>query len=76
MPPRSLSCPLSCPHPHKPQPGRTDVQCRERWCNVLDPSLDKGQWTPEEDARLLELAVSNTGADGKARGWASVVLGF
>lgn len=32
--------------------GRTEVQCRERWCNVLDPSLVSAEWTAEEDQRL------------------------
>ncbi|KAK9116161.1 hypothetical protein Sjap_015108 [Stephania japonica] len=35
-------------------PGRTQVQCRERWLNVLDPSLNLGEWTGEEDAKLKE----------------------
>ncbi len=26
-------------------PGRTGKQCRERWCNNLDPTLKKGAWT-------------------------------
>lgn len=38
-------------------PGRTEVQCRERWCNVLDPSIKLEGWTQEEDAKL-ETAVS------------------
>jgi hypothetical protein len=33
--------------------GRTQAQCRERWCNVLDPSLERSPFSPEEDARLL-----------------------
>ncbi|XP_047315933.1 uncharacterized protein LOC124919671 isoform X2 [Impatiens glandulifera] len=33
--------------------GRTQVQCRERWFNSLDPSLNKGKWNEEEDSRLL-----------------------
>ncbi|XP_052179782.1 uncharacterized protein LOC127793055 [Diospyros lotus] len=35
-------------------PGRTHVQCRERWFNSLDPSLNLGEWTEEEDSRLKE----------------------
>jgi len=35
--------------------GRTDVQCRERWMNVIDPDLNQGPWTQEEDKRLEEL---------------------
>ena len=34
---------------------RTDVQCLHRWFKVLDPKLEKGPWTDEEDARLVEL---------------------
>lgn len=34
-------------------PGRTQVQCRERWLNCLDPSLNLEPWTEEEDAKLL-----------------------
>ena len=40
--------------------GRTDVQCRERWANVLDPSLNMGPWTVEEDEKL-EAIVSTLG---------------
>jgi hypothetical protein len=36
-------------------PGRIGKQCRERWVNALDPSLDRGPWTPEEDDLLREL---------------------
>lgn len=36
-------------------PNRTDVQCRERWMNKLDPTLNEGTWTKEEDEKLLEL---------------------
>jgi hypothetical protein len=36
-------------------PGRTDIQCRERWCNILDPSLEEVEWTHEEDLKLLNL---------------------
>ncbi|GAA6006249.1 uncharacterized protein JCM10292_000035 [Rhodotorula paludigena] len=34
---------------------RTGKQCRERWHNHLDPSINKSDWTPEEDAKLHEL---------------------
>jgi hypothetical protein len=34
-------------------PTRTDVQCRERWTGVLDPSIKTGPWTEEEDAALM-----------------------
>lgn len=32
---------------------KTDVQCRERWTNVLSPNVRQGAWTKEEDALLL-----------------------
>ena len=35
--------------------GRTDIQCRERWCNILDPTLEDVEWTNEEDLKLLNL---------------------
>jgi len=34
--------------------GRTDVQCRERWVNILNPVLDNGPWSPAEDEKLQE----------------------
>ena len=35
-------------------PGRTDVQCRERYVNTLAPGLKKGiEWSAEEKATLL-----------------------
>jgi len=34
-------------------PGRSTKQCRERWCFNLDPSINKGEWTSEEDEILL-----------------------
>ncbi|XVF50512.1 hypothetical protein PTKIN_Ptkin04bG0107100 [Pterospermum kingtungense] len=41
-------------------PGRTQVQCRERWVNSLDPDLNLGKWTEEEDLRL-EAAIEEHG---------------
>ncbi|KAH9615054.1 hypothetical protein KSS87_016085, partial [Heliosperma pusillum] len=35
-------------------PGRTQVQCRERWVNNLNPSLNLCEWTEEEDMKLKE----------------------
>lgn len=34
--------------------GRLGKQCRERWYNHLDPSINKGEWTEEEDQTLLD----------------------
>lgn len=36
-------------------PGRTSKQCRERWCNHLDPNINKGMYTEEEDRIILEM---------------------
>lgn len=34
--------------------GRTAKQCRERYHNHLDPSIKKGDWTPQEDRIIME----------------------
>jgi len=36
-------------------PHRTEVQCLHRWQKVLKPTLVKGPWTAEEDAKVVEL---------------------
>jgi len=36
-------------------PKRSCKQCRERWVNHLDPSINKGDWTPAEDELLWQL---------------------
>ncbi|KAL6518140.1 hypothetical protein OROMI_033841 [Orobanche minor] len=41
-------------------PGRTHVQCRERWVNSLNPSLNIAEWTEEEDSKL-EMAIEEHG---------------
>jgi len=40
--------------------GRGGKQCRERWFNHLDPVVNKGDWTPEEDM-LIEQGVAMHG---------------
>jgi len=35
--------------------GRTDIQCRERYCNILDPSLEEVEWKESEDIKLITL---------------------
>jgi hypothetical protein len=37
--------------------GRLGKQCRERWYNHLDPSINKGEWTDEEDNTLMQAHV-------------------
>lgn len=34
--------------------NRTPKQCRERWNNQLNPNINKGPWTQEEDIILAE----------------------
>jgi hypothetical protein len=43
-------------------PGRTTKQCRQRWAETLDPGMNSGRWTVEEDAMLIE-AVTELGED-------------
>jgi hypothetical protein len=38
--------------------GRLGKQCRERWYNHLDPCINKGEWTDEEDNTLMQAHVS------------------
>ena len=47
-------------------PGRTDVQCRERYVNCLAPDLDKSPWKEQEDAALLA-AVGQLRAPGSGK---------
>jgi S-ribosylhomocysteine lyase LuxS involved in autoinducer biosynthesis len=37
-------------------PGRRSDQCRTRWVQTLDPTIEKkpGKWTPEEDTKLTK----------------------
>ncbi|KAM0791295.1 hypothetical protein ACM66B_005767 [Microbotryomycetes sp. NB124-2] len=55
-------------------PGRTDAQCRERYCNYLDPNLIKTvkseSWTPEDDDLILELR------DKENKSWSEVAARF
>lgn len=63
--------------------GRTDVKCRERWSNVLNPGVSDRAWTNEvvllhilyfkktqEDKQLLKVA------DTLDRKWAAVAKTF
>ena len=35
--------------------GRLGKQCRERWYNHLNPSINKHPWTAEEDRVIIEV---------------------
>lgn len=34
--------------------GRTRAQCSQRWNRVLNPAINKANWTPEEEEKLLK----------------------
>lgn len=34
--------------------GRNARQCRERWANYLNPDIAQKEWTPEEEALLMQ----------------------
>ena len=36
----------------KQLPGRSNKDCRKRWCNNVTEGLKKGQWEEDEDGRL------------------------
>lgn len=35
--------------------GRSGKQCRERWMNILDPNLKKGDWSEQEEEVLFRM---------------------
>jgi hypothetical protein len=35
--------------------GRSSKQCRERWYNILNPDIKKGNWTAEEDRIIFQM---------------------
>ena len=37
---------------------RSELQCLQRWQKVLNPNAIKGPWTPEEDAKVVELVTT------------------
>jgi myb proto-oncogene protein len=54
-------------------PGRTRMQCHNRWQNTLDPSIDRappgrsGKWTEDEDSKLKNAVQTHGGKD-----WAAI----
>ena len=36
-----------------PAQHKTSKQCRERWCNKLDPTINHSPWTKQEEAMLV-----------------------
>ncbi|CAD8085092.1 unnamed protein product [Paramecium primaurelia] len=47
---------------------RTPKQCRERWGNKLDPSINRDEWTDIEDLHLLQLLLQH------GRKWAELSI--
>jgi hypothetical protein len=47
-------------------PGRTNIKCRRRWVETLDPIIGTGKWTAEEDENLTD-AVKERGAHNWVR---------
>ncbi|KAL6779834.1 hypothetical protein ACKKBG_A13920 [Auxenochlorella protothecoides x Auxenochlorella symbiontica] len=53
-------------------PGRSDVQCRERWMNVLNPDVTStAPFTAEEDATILKQAHLVRRPNGRVK-WAAI----
>ena len=44
---------------HHGEPFRKGKQCRERFCNHINPSLKKGDWEEHEDQCILEMQSAN-----------------
>lgn len=36
-------------------PGRSGKQIRERWFNILNPNINKGKWSEDEEKLLFQL---------------------
>jgi myb proto-oncogene protein len=52
-------------------PGRTEKQCRSRWKDVLEPSINQangctGKWTVDEDSKLKDAVQTHDGRNGGA----------
>ena len=48
-------------------PGRAGIDCKIRWLNVDSPTINKNEWTKDEDKILLSLA-----KDHHAHDWDSI----
>jgi hypothetical protein len=48
-------------------PGRTNKQCNQRWIECVDPAINTGKWTMEEDAMLTHARKEHGG-----RNWVAV----
>jgi len=59
-------------HVAKLVPGRSDVQCRERYANCLDPEVNKEPWTGQEDEILFENVERFTNQATRKVKWSSI----
>ncbi|KIM67872.1 hypothetical protein SCLCIDRAFT_20855 [Scleroderma citrinum Foug A] len=46
-------------------PGRTNDQCRDRWNDQLNPTINKAYWSQDEDKALLDAVEANANATWK-----------
>ncbi|KAL4081961.1 hypothetical protein V8B97DRAFT_139631 [Scleroderma yunnanense] len=46
-------------------PGRTNHQCRDRWNDQLNPTINKNSWGPDEDKALLDVVREHENATWK-----------
>jgi hypothetical protein len=47
--------------------GRTKAQCTQRWTRVLDPKIDKSNWSFEEEQQLINLVAMHG-----SRSWSKI----
>jgi hypothetical protein len=38
---------------------KSELQVRERFCNIVDPALGKNLWTPEMEEKLVDIAADH-----------------
>lgn len=51
--------------------GRSRAQCAQRWVRGLDPRISKDQWSPEDEAKMLELMKTSSN-----KGWTTIAAGM
>lgn len=51
-------------------PGRSGKQCRERWLNSLNPEVKRGDWSNEEQVRIIQ-EIKRIGCS-----WSTMAKGF
>ena len=49
--------------------NRDDTRCREKWANILDPTVNNAPFQPEEDKLIMELIAQNNNEPGN---WAAI----